>query len=504
MAEKTTNLGLTKPGEEDLLDVDVINENYDLLDAEVAKRAETVNGNAPDGNGNVQLNEVPFARQLVTDENQQSSGEYTFRTTGGGASLQDGDAKLVTVYGRMTHEGFAEESLTMDVSMATRMEGEEDIEATIDRDVFVGRVTESGTTVLSYTNAWSENPSLYGVTVTGTPLAGDRITITYVKESRGTITVSDPTEFVSTGWNLYDNEAGYARVKRYSDTYGFLVGGTYTALQFSTTMAGSRVTISPVNGRFTVPQDGYVWVTGGNATDTYILMTWSNWTDGYEGDFQPYTESVVDLTDVMANFPHGLMQVGGFADEINLDLGVAISRIERIAYTEENIAGAKASGRDFTYDENYIYIVRSRPVSYSAGVDGSFTASDHGMEIVRGGSVAPYIQTIYGNNLVDKLRTDVLTISAQTLSAAQQEQARTNIGAPRKMLKVSLGTVSALPITVTNESINAEMECVNAEFGTPSAQIGDWTVTTSNGSVTVSGTINGSTTLTVWLDETET
>lgn len=504
MAEKTTNLGLTKPGEEDLLDVDVINENYDLLDAEVAKRAETVNGNAPDGNGNVQLNEVPFARQIVTDDTQQSSGEYVFRTTGGDASLQDGDAKLVAVYGRMLHEGHANESITMEVNMTTRETGEEEIEARLDRDTFVAYVHSSGTTALLYTDAWSANPSLYGVTVTGTPLAGDRITIEYVKEERGTITVSNPTEFVSTGWNLYDSVAGYAHVKRYSENYGFIVGGTYTAIRYSATLNGTKTVLTPVNGHFNVPGDGYVWVTGGSAADTYIMMTWSDWTNGYEGEFQPYTESVIDMNAVMENFPYGLMQVGSIVDEINLDMGVATSRIDRMDYTAQNLAMAKASGRGYVCDENYIYIVRAEAETYDVSVDGTYMAYDHGLEIVRGGTVAPYIQTIYGNNLVDKLRTDVLTISAQTLSEAQQKQARANIGAPRKMLKVSLGTVSALPITVTNESINAEMECVNAEFGTPSAQIGDWTVTTSNGSVTVSGTINGSTSLTVWLDETET
>ena len=40
-----------------------------------------------------------------------------------------------------------------------------------------------------------------------------------------------------------------------------------------------------------------------------------------------------------------------------------------------------------------------------------------------------YALNIYGQNLRDKLRTDVLTISAQALSKAQKKQVRANLNA---------------------------------------------------------------------------
>jgi hypothetical protein len=43
------------------------------------------------------------------------------------------------------------------------------------------------------------------------------------------------------------------------------------------------------------------------------------------------------------------------------------------------------------------------------------------------------------------------------------------------------------------------MVCVNAVLGTPSAMGSDWTVNTSNGSAVISGTINSSTTLKIYL-----
>lgn len=71
----------------------------------------------------------------------------------------------------------------------------------------------------------------------------------------------------------------------------------------------------------------------------------------------------------------------------------------------------------------------------------------------------------------------------------------------------SLGTLvlevpsfSALPQTVTDDRIREEHIVVNSVLGTPSAQTSDWTVTSSDGSLTISGTMSGSTTLTLYLN----
>jgi len=66
-------------------------------------------------------------------------------------------------------------------------------------------------------------------------------------------------------------------------------------------------------------------------------------------------------------------------------------------------------------------------------------------------------------------------------------------------LIVDCGTINSLPKTVTNSNIESDMVVVKSVLGTPSAQVTDWTVTTSAGSLTISGYINGSTTLVVYL-----
>lgn len=57
------------------------------------------------------------------------------------------------------------------------------------------------------------------------------------------------------------------------------------------------------------------------------------------------------------------------------------------------------------------------------------------------------------------------------------------------------GTISSLPQTINDANITSDMVVLEAVLGTPSAQTDDWSVSTANGSVTISGSITGSTTL---------
>ena len=63
------------------------------------------------------------------------------------------------------------------------------------------------------------------------------------------------------------------------------------------------------------------------------------------------------------------------------------------------------------------------------------------------------------------------------------------------LLTIEIPSFSALPQTVTNSRITSEHVVVSATLGTPEAVVGEWTVTTANGSLTITGTISGSTTL---------
>ena len=71
------------------------------------------------------------------------------------------------------------------------------------------------------------------------------------------------------------------------------------------------------------------------------------------------------------------------------------------------------------------------------------------------------------------------------------------------VLALNCGTISSLPETITNQAIESDMVVLQSELGTPAAQRSDWTVNTSNGSLTISGTISGSTTVKLYLMKTK-
>lgn len=68
-----------------------------------------------------------------------------------------------------------------------------------------------------------------------------------------------------------------------------------------------------------------------------------------------------------------------------------------------------------------------------------------------------------------------------------------NIG----VVEITQSSVSSLPITISDSRILAKHKVVNSALSNPSAQMGDWTVTTSAGSLTISGSISGTTDITL-------
>lgn len=506
----TTHLNLIKQDPNSAPDIDKEHTNLEILDTEVWARGKTFNGTAVGEDGGFHVRSVPYAENLETGSSQKSNESFIVRTSGGEASINDGDAWLMIIKGGRVHDGYVAQEVNMTVTPMQRYpdpaitavldeetfeayvgeagtytvfydgaawdtsptlygltvsntpitgdnivmvwDGEnnadvtvnaverptpEGISATIDEDVFMAYVSSSsGTVTLTYNVAWSADPANYGITVSGTPVAGDVITVTYVMEVRGTITQSNPQTFVSTGWNLYNHENEYAKVIKYSDNYGFKISGSYTNLSFAYNLTDEPDAITPVSGGFNpfanddpIGTVGYVFVAGGNKTDTAIWMTWSDWgTVEDRGPWEEHTTKTIKFDTFMgSNFPYGLMQVGNIRDEINLNVGIATSYIERQAYNSVNLAAAKASGREYEYDENYIYIERSTPVQYITSIEGGYVASDHGMEEFTGTDVAVYAETIYGANLKNKLERDVLTISQQTLTDEQKAHVLSNL-----------------------------------------------------------------------------
>ena len=71
----------------------------------------------------------------------------------------------------------------------------------------------------------------------------------------------------------------------------------------------------------------------------------------------------------------------------------------------------------------------------------------------------------------------------------------------RNNVFISISNLSALPYTAGNSKITANHRVVNAVLSNPAAAPSDWTYTTTGGSVTLSGTISGTTNVFLYLSE---
>ena len=70
-------------------------------------------------------------------------------------------------------------------------------------------------------------------------------------------------------------------------------------------------------------------------------------------------------------------------------------------------------------------------------------------------------------------------------------------------LPLSKANVSSLPTTITDSRIKSTMICPpgGMRLSQPNAQRSDWTISTAEGSVTISGTIAMTTNIYLWLEE---
>ena len=87
-----------------------------------------------------------------------------------------------------------------------------------------------------------------------------------------------------------------------------------------------------------------------------------------------------------------------------------------------------------------------------------------------------------------------------TSAGASRKLTLANLEKATGTLVLTSGSFSSLPQTINNSAIRSDHVVVNSVLSNPSAQTGDWTVTTSSGSLTISGSISGSTTVTLYLE----
>ena len=65
-----------------------------------------------------------------------------------------------------------------------------------------------------------------------------------------------------------------------------------------------------------------------------------------------------------------------------------------------------------------------------------------------------------------------------------------------RCIRLNMGTISSLPITMSAPGVNADMRCIDCYLGTPVAQADDWVITVGTDTVTISGNVTSGQTTT--------
>ena len=94
-------------------------------------------------------------------------------------------------------------------------------------------------------------------------------------------------------------------------------------------------------------------------------------------------------------------------------------------------------------------------------------------------------------NLETKMATDINTAKTDV-----QDQ----INESNVLVVTGTKTQASQSFSVGMTNVTSDMVCIHSELGTPSAQLGDWTVITGNGTLTINGEVaEGGSTFTLYL-----
>lgn len=125
---------------------------------------------------------------------------------------------------------------------------------------------------------------------------------------------------------------------------------------------------------------------------------------------------------------YGMPSVWETYDAISWQTQTYVKRIEVLPFTYSDLLSVVEMWVEFDYDTDYIYYVLWNPVTYQLEFDNTYTANDYGTEriLTFGDDLNPLavqISISYGSNLVDKLRTWVVTKEEypQVISQAQYD-----------------------------------------------------------------------------------
>lgn len=182
---------------------------------------------------------------------------------------------------------------------------------------------------------------------------------------------------------------------------------------------------------------------------------------------------------------------------VNTNIGTLQTNLETLT---ENFAPAYSTTKVYKAGEYCIY----NGIFYKCNTDFSASQQTFRPAYWDASTVDKIIDDVDFTAIEDEISDLDSSVTSLSSSVGSLESSVTSLSSRVSVLEtdvlvVNIPSFSSLPQTVTNSAITENHILLSSELGTKSAQMGDWTVTTSNGSVTVSGVITEGLTTTLKL-----
>lgn len=323
--------------------------------------------------------------------------------------------------------------------------------------------TDNSERVLSnWTDTWSDaDTTTFWITTPGS--TDDVVTIVYydactdwtltavfVAETQGTIVVSNPVELLATGVNQYDwtyidnaeidangeivawsNKVAYVYAYGWVNNWymwysadGYIVncGWSENLPDIWTELDQTDADVTTTECSMPFANTGFFCVEVSDDTGLSIHPKWSGQqdtnTDAYETDSVTIPTADTD-SNALPTATIWLPALWSYKDEINFQTNIYIQRVKTIVFSYGDLIDLiddNAWNPDFVYDydSNYIFYYDGTTTTYDISGDWTYTANDYWTErfLDSNGDIIDIpveANTSYGSNLVDKLRTWVVT-----------------------------------------------------------------------------------------------
>ena len=277
------------------------------------------------------------------------------------------------------------------------------------------------------------------------------LSVAFVAEDAWTIVVSNPVELLATWVNQYDwltyidnaeidasweivsgsNKVVYVYAYGWvnnwymwysADWYIVNCGRCENLPDIWTELDQTDVNVTTTECSMPFANTGFFCVEVSDDTGLSVHPKWSGQqdtnTDAYETDTVTIPTEDTD-SNALPTATIWLPAIGAIKDEINFQTDIYIQRVQTMAMDYSNLTALiynNAWNPDFVfdYDSSYIYYYDGTTTTYDISGTWTYTANDYGTErfLDSNGDIIDIpveANTSYGSNLVDKLRTWVVT-----------------------------------------------------------------------------------------------